>query len=336
MTHEWEIDPKEVSLGVMIGHGNFADVCLGTYKKEPAAIKNMKLQYLQSIARERFEREVSILYNLHDENIVTVKGACISPGKNCIVMELLKYNLKELVYCEDPEKNGWKTLTWRNKLRILRHIGRALNNLHGKKILHRDIKADNVMLDETMKVPKLIDFGLAQTYASSLSTGVQSSKLVEGTTNWMSPEALTGKASVASDIWSFGCLCYEVFTGLPPFVKEFRNEEALRSFLKDPTSDFSCLKVEGEKYAPLNKIIQACIQHKPEKRKGLRDVVDMIDSLLDKSYAWLDDTSLPQPLEKNLWRIRQNIHVAIDPDSSIRVEYLHFDDSRFCFENFTF
>lgn len=197
-----------------------------------------------------------------------------------------------MVYSEDPKESGYKCLTWRDKLKLLYQIGLTLQYLHNKNILHRDIKADNVMLDESFTVPKLIDFGLVETNSSTKSTQAHP-KLNEGTLYWMPPEAFQGVYTVKSEVWSFGCLCYEVLTGRQPFSRDFPNDQIFGKFLENPNANYESLDLEGENLASLNPIIRSCIKYNPDDRLALSMILVMIDRFKDSKDAWLDEESYP-------------------------------------------
>jgi serine/threonine-protein kinase len=136
-----------------------------------------------------------------------------------MLLELFKVpNLKQQII-----SGGYKKLHHRAK-EILANCAAGLAHLHEKGWIHRDIKPDNFMLRDD-NVVKLIDFNLAQKPAGGLSKLFGGRKVVQGTHSYMSPEQIRGQSlDVRADIYSFGCMVHEFFTGKTPFTANSPNE----------------------------------------------------------------------------------------------------------------
>jgi serine/threonine protein kinase len=136
-----------------------------------------------------------------------------------MLLELFKVpNLKQQII-----SGGYKKLHHRAK-EILANCAAGLAHLHEKGWIHRDIKPDNFMLRDD-NVVKLIDFNLAQKPAGGLSRLFGGRKAVQGTHSYMSPEQIRGQPlDVRADIYSFGCMVHEFFTGKTPFTANSPNE----------------------------------------------------------------------------------------------------------------
>src|SRR5688572_29262287 len=171
-------------------------------------------------ALKRFEREAKALAALSHQNILTVYDVGKQEETVFVVMELLKgQTLREqLVH---------SSLSRKKSLEIAKQIADGLSAAHARGIVHRDLKPENIFLTADGRV-KILDFGLAQLQriASSeeISEAVTDSFQTEsgavlGTVPYMSPEQLKG-ASVDSrtDIFSFGCVLYEMISGKRPFT----------------------------------------------------------------------------------------------------------------------
>jgi serine/threonine protein kinase len=162
-----------------------------------------------------------------------------------MLLELFKVpNLKQQII-----SGGYKKLAHRAK-EILANCAAGLAHLHDKGWIHRDIKPDNFMLRDD-NVVKLIDFNLAQKPAGGLSKLFGGkSKVVQGTHSYMSPEQIRGLAlDVRADVYSFGCMVHEFFSGKAPFAANSPNEllqrhlstrpQPLTVFDKNITPEFS-------------------------------------------------------------------------------------------------
>jgi serine/threonine-protein kinase len=136
-----------------------------------------------------------------------------------MLLELFKVpNLKQQII-----SGGYKKLHHRAK-EILANCAAGLAHLHEKGWIHRDIKPDNFMLRDDNAV-KLIDFNLAQKPAGGLSKLFGGRKTVQGTHSYMSPEQIRGQSlDVRADIYSFGCMVHEFFSGKAPFTANSPNE----------------------------------------------------------------------------------------------------------------
>ena len=168
-------------------------------------------------ALQRFKREIVAVSALDHDNIVKAYGCGIFSNRPYLVMEYLEgSSLAEVL----KQK---QRLSKEDALPIFKQILEALSHAHEKGIVHRDLKLSNVMLVGSENLVKLLDFGIAKILPAS---GIELQKLtrtgdVFGTVIYMSPEQSMGKALDArSDLYSMGCLMYEVLDGKPPFQGE--------------------------------------------------------------------------------------------------------------------
>jgi len=210
-------------VGELIGRGGMADVHLGfdTRLGREVAIKILRSE----LARDRsflmrFRREAQSAASLNHPNIVAVfdsgeesvsdlRGAPVSVP--FIVMEYVRGHTLRDVLSEDGPLDPFETG------RIMAQVLRALDYSHDHGIIHRDIKPANVMLAQNGQ-PKVMDFGIARAIADTAATMTNTSVVV-GTAQYLSPEQAQGhEVDARSDLYSAGCLLYELLTGRPPFV----------------------------------------------------------------------------------------------------------------------
>jgi hypothetical protein len=183
--------------------------------KQRVALKTVRGYQPGTSAIIRLEREVRVLAELTHPNTVRVFDHGVTEdGLWYYAMELLQgENLRQLVTREGP-------LAVARLLPIAQKVLRALGEAHDKGIIHRDIKPDNVFIAEfggEHDVPKLLDFGIAQSLASAEPTLTSTGWLV-GTPAYMSPEVIRGRpADARSDIYSFGATLYFALSGSLPF-----------------------------------------------------------------------------------------------------------------------
>jgi serine/threonine protein kinase len=146
-----------------------------------------------------------------------------------MLLELFKVpNLKQQII-----SGGYKKLNYRAK-QILTNCAAGLAHLHEKGWVHRDIKPDNFLLRDDNEV-RLIDFNLARKPAGGLSKLFGGRMGVAGTHSYMSPEQIRGQAQdFRADVYSFGCMLHEFFTGKPPFTANSPNELLQRHLSSKP------------------------------------------------------------------------------------------------------
>jgi serine/threonine-protein kinase len=157
-------------------------------------------------AKARFLQEARLASNIAHENIIAVYDFGEDHGRPFMVMELLEgESLREAILHE-------RTGDFARRLRIALQVARAIAHIHSKKIVHRDIKPENIHLDKIGRA-KLMDFGIAKSEGTQLTrTG-----FTLGTPFYMSPEQVLGQEVTGqADVYSFGVLMYELFTGMKP------------------------------------------------------------------------------------------------------------------------
>jgi serine/threonine-protein kinase len=201
-------------IGQMIGTGGMADVYIG---EDQRLSRKVAVKVLRSdLARDpsfvaRFRKEALAAAGLNHPGIVAVYDSGEEGTNSYIVMELVNgHTLRDELL--EP-----KTLTVERALEIIEGVLDALSYSHLNGIIHRDIKPGNIMLTDSGDV-KVMDFGIARAM-DDIGATMTSTWNVVGTAQYLSPEQATGEAAdLRSDIYSVGCLLYELVTGRPPFT----------------------------------------------------------------------------------------------------------------------
>ena len=205
-------------LGELLGRGGMADVRRGydTRLGRTVAIKTLRSDLASDPSlHARFRREAQNAAGLNHPAIVSVYDT----GEDELDGEPIPYIVMEFVpgrTLRDVLREGRAILPER-ALEITSDVLRALAYSHRAGIIHRDIKPGNVMLTPAGDV-KVMDFGIARAISDSSSTMTQTAAVM-GTAQYLSPEQARGeKVDARSDLYSTGCLLYELLTGRPPFV----------------------------------------------------------------------------------------------------------------------
>ncbi|KAL7249468.1 hypothetical protein ACSBR1_011628 [Camellia fascicularis] len=192
-----------------LGEGGFGPVYKGKLLKEyEVAVKRLSRKSGQGL--EELQNEAMLIVKLQHKNLVRLLGCCIERDEKILIYEYMpNKSLDFLLF--DPIKH--RTLNWELRANIIEGIAQGLLYLHQYsrlQIIHRDLKASNILLDKDMN-PKISDFGTARIFGGN---GSQATNRIVGTYGYMSPEyALDGLFSIKSDVFSFGVLLLEILSG---------------------------------------------------------------------------------------------------------------------------
>jgi WD40 repeat protein len=194
-----------------LGQGGFGVVYKGTYNNGDIAVKKLLIKNMSPDTEKEFKNEVTAMIKSKHPNIITFFGYCKAPTY-CIIMELMMASLYAVLH--DSDKN----LDWNLRLQIAKDVMAGICHLHGNKILHRDVKSLNILLDKDMRA-KLSDFGLAKVRSETSSTTKGGEKAM-GTPAWMAPEILSlhPKYSEKSDIYACGMVFWEISSRQDPYA----------------------------------------------------------------------------------------------------------------------
>jgi serine/threonine protein kinase len=207
--------PDRYAFKSLIGKGSAAYVILADDRQleSPVAVKILRPEVATVVGEKRFRREVEILRGLEHPNILRLldHGTLDQQGLFLVTPFVNGETLRSRVRRE-------KQLSVRDTIGILQQIASALDYAHGRGVIHRDIKPANILLPEGSVI--LADFGISRAMATENLPQVTVTGVSVGTPEYMSPEQISasGNLDQRSDVYSLGCVAYEMLSGKPPFT----------------------------------------------------------------------------------------------------------------------
>ncbi|KAJ7962988.1 putative Receptor protein kinase [Quillaja saponaria] len=193
-----------------LGEGGYGPVYKGKLKDgQEIAIKRLSRSSGQGL--EEFKNEAQLIAKLQHRNLVRLQGFCIEGEERILIYEYMPNKSLDFYLFDFNEK---KVLNWKRRFCIIEGIAQGLVYLHNFSrltVVHRDLKASNILLDDEMR-PKISDFGMAKIFKSKENE--EKTNRIAGTFGYMSPEyAFRGVVSIKTDVFSYGVLLLEIVTG---------------------------------------------------------------------------------------------------------------------------
>ncbi|XP_048138035.1 G-type lectin S-receptor-like serine/threonine-protein kinase SD2-5 [Rhodamnia argentea] len=294
-----------------LGEGGFGSVFEGILK-DGSKVAVKRLDGLGHI-KKSFLAEVETIGSIHHVNLVTLVGFCTESSHRLLVYEYMPNgSLDKWIFCISSEY----ALNWQQRRKIIYDIAKGLNYLHEecrRKILHLDIKPQNILLDENFNA-KVADFGLSKLIDRDKS---QVMTTMRGTPGYLAPEWLSAAITEKVDVYSFGVVVLEIVSARKLFdnsqdsentylVGVFRRkaeEGGLSDFIDSHSED---MRLNEAQAVNMLRIAAWCLQGDSTKRPSMSTIVKVLDGLMDVpddleydfSYPPLMKTSAKAPQEE--------------------------------------
>jgi serine/threonine protein kinase len=254
------------------------------YRGQDVAVKMLKMQDMPEEMLDEFDREVDLMNKLRHKNIVQFLGASKIVGKFAIITEFIERgNLADMVF-----KHTNKPIDYGFKIKSALDTARAMLFLHENRVLHRDLKLDNLLVvsvlpDDPVCV-KLTDFGSSRAVSEKIQNSYTSGI---GTPIYMAPEILTKKPyDTKSDVYSFGVMLWVLYTQKQPYtnfdhswdVAQFVIEGNREKIPKDCPPDFRTL-------------IELCWSQDPTERPTFQYIVEHLEKMFETNRATMPNQS---------------------------------------------
>ncbi|WCJ36096.1 Cysteine-rich receptor-like protein kinase 1 [Euphorbia peplus] len=263
-----------------LGQGGAGTVYKGTLQ-DGSMVAVKRLVYTTRQWVDQFFNEVNLINGIQHKNLVRLLGCSIEGPESLLVYEyVLNKSLDQIIFANKNEQE--QVLSWEQRYNIIRGTSEGLAYLHGGcgvKIIHRDIKASNILIDENL-TPKIADFGLARFANDECANGG-----IAGTLGYMAPEYLVrGQLTEKADVYGFGVLILEIACGKKNSVYTEGSSSILHTVWKhykaktlvravDPRLNDVYSSKEAENVLQIGLI---CTQTSSSLRPSMSEVVQML------------------------------------------------------------
>ncbi|PSS07798.1 Serine/threonine-protein kinase [Actinidia chinensis var. chinensis] len=286
---DWEIDPTKLIIKSVLARGTFGTVHRGIYDGQDVAVKLLdwgeeghRTEAEIASLRAAFTQEVAVWHKLDHPNVTKFIGATMGASGLKIQTDNGQMGMPSNICCVIVEylpggalksyliKNRRKKLAFKVVAQMALDLARGLSYLHSQKIVHRDVKTENMLLDRTRTV-KIADFGVARVEASNPNDMTGET----GTLGYMAPEVLNGNPyNRKCDVYSYGICLWEIYCCDMPYP-DLSFSEVTSAVVRQN------LRPEIPRCCPnsLANVMKRCWDANPDKRPEMDEVVSMLEAI---------------------------------------------------------
>ncbi|KAI4343762.1 hypothetical protein L6164_011071 [Bauhinia variegata] len=288
-TQEWEIDPSKLIVKSVIARGTFGTVHRGVYDAQDVAVKLLdwgeeghRTEGEIASLRSAFIQEVAVWQKLNHPNVTKFIGAIMGSTELQVQTDSGLISMPSSVCCVVVEylaggslksyliKNRRRKLAFKVVIQLALDLARGLSYLHSQKIVHRDVKTENMLLDKSRTV-KIADFGVARVEASNPNDMTGET----GTLGYMAPEVLNGNPyNRKCDVYSLGICLWEIYCCDMPYP-DLSFAEITSAVVRQN------LRPDIPRCCPssLANVMKRCWDANPDKRPEMDEVVSMLEAI---------------------------------------------------------
>nr|XP_008383133.1 cysteine-rich receptor-like protein kinase 10 [Malus domestica] len=287
-----------------LGQGGFGPVYWGKLTTgQEVAVK--RLSRCSGQGTEEFKNELILIYELQHTNLVRLFGFCIHEDERMLIYEYMPNKSLDYFLFDSIRR---RQLDWKSRFNIIEGITQGMLYLHKysrTKVIHRDLKAGNILLDKNMN-PKIADFGMARIFTQELQANTMR---IVGTHGYMPPEyVMGGHFSVKSDVYSYGVLMLEIISGRKN--NSFYNEDRVLNLvghawelwkedreteLMDPTLVETCTRHQVLRCVQVGLL---CVEEKAADRPTMSELISMLTN---------ESVQLPEPKKPAFYYAERNV-----------------------------
>lgn len=286
---EWEIDPSKLLIKTVIARGTFGTVHRGVYDGQDVAVKLLdwgeeghRTEAEITSLREAFSQEVVVWHKLDHPNVTKFIGAMLGHAELNIQTDSGQIGMPSNICCVVVEylaggalktyliKNRRRKLAFKVVVQLALDLARGLSYLHSQKVVHRDVKTENMLLDKTRTV-KIADFGVARVEAQNPNDMTGET----GTLGYMAPEVLNGNPyNRKCDVYSFGICLWEIYCCDMPYP-DLSFSEVTSAVVRQN------LRPEIPRCCPssIANVMKRCWDANPDKRPEMDEVVSLLEAI---------------------------------------------------------
>jgi len=245
-----------------LGRGGMAIVFLARDRRHDrdVAVKVLRPELAASLGPERFLLEIKVAAGLTHPHIVPLHDSGEADGLLYYVMPFIQgESLRDRL-----EREGMLPVV--AAVQLAREVADALDYAHRQSVVHRDIKPENILIQDGHAV--VADFGIARAISAAGGHRVTATGVAVGTPDYMSPEQAQGEEQVdgRSDIYSLGCVLYEMLTGEPPFIGTTPQEVLRKQLVATPGEEGGSARAARQIPSALNRVVQKAMAKSPANR----------------------------------------------------------------------
>nr|XP_043627994.1 putative wall-associated receptor kinase-like 16 [Erigeron canadensis] len=296
-------------------------------KKRTVAIKRIMLRGDEQ-GNKGFLAELELLSHCRNPNILRLLGCCVNGHERILVYEYASEGSLDS-YLRSKEKRS--DLTWDKRLKLCLSIANGLNYLHRadgdkKVIIHRDVKSDNILLDENLEV-KIADFGLSIFHPTNHPEKTIHTNNLAGTSVYADPEYMkTGKLKIESDVYSFGVVLFEILSGKLAYDSFYTNqyEKGLAPVARDHFIKKTIMDLVDETLLKETHELSSTLRMGPDQRS--------LDTFCKIAYECLEETQAHRPKMKVIIEeLEKALHFQENREDTLQIplENIRFDGETF-------